>query len=102
FLSAGTYRFNATADDGVRVWVNGDLIIDEWHAGSARTFSAVKRVDSGSALIRIEYYEATQIAKIRFWWEPAETTTYPEWRGEYYNNMSLNGSPAFVRNDRSI
>jgi hypothetical protein len=102
FLSAGTYRFYATADDGVRVWVNGDEIINEWHPASNQTFSAIKQVDTGSALVRVEFYEATQLAKVHFWWEPVEQQSYPDWRGEYYSNKDLSGSPAFVRNDSGI
>ncbi len=102
YLSAGTYRFYAQADDGVRVWVNGEQIINEWHLSTGQTYSVVKKVDSGSALVRIEFYDASQIAKIRFWWEPAEQQSYPDWRGEYYSNKTLSGSSAFVRNDTSI
>jgi hypothetical protein len=102
YLPAGTYRFSVEADDGVRVWVNGEQIINEWHLASGRTYSVQKRVDSGSALVRVEYYEATQIAKIRFRWEPVDQQSYPDWRGEYYSNRDLSGSPAFVRNDTGI
>ena len=27
---AGAFKFTATSDDGIRVWVDGDLIIDQW------------------------------------------------------------------------
>ena len=100
YLPTGTYRFYVKADDGVRVWVNGDLVIDEWHSATGRTYSTEKRLDAGSHLVRIEYYEATQVASLRFWYEGAGS--YPEWRGAYYSNPNLNGSPAFERNDSSI
>lgn len=29
-LAAGRYRFTATSDDGIRVWVDGTLVIDQW------------------------------------------------------------------------
>lgn len=102
YLNAGTYRFYAFADDGVRVWVNGEQIINEWHLSTGKTYSADLRVDSGSALIRVEFYEATQIAKVRFWWEPIQQQNFPDWRGEYFNNRDLSGSSILVRNDRSI
>ncbi|HXF61630.1 MAG TPA: PA14 domain-containing protein, partial [Caldilineaceae bacterium] len=100
FLPAGAYRFYARADDGVRVWVDGVLVIDEWHASSGRTFSAERRLDSGSHLIRVEFYEASQIARIQVWWE--EVGEFGDWRGEYFANTGLNGPPAFVRNERAV
>src|SRR5687768_2232522 len=33
----GTYRFTATSDDGIRVWLDGALIIDQWYDHSATT-----------------------------------------------------------------
>ena len=30
-LTPGRYFFTAHADDGVRLWVNNQLLIDEWH-----------------------------------------------------------------------
>jgi hypothetical protein len=29
-FTAGTYRFTATADDGIRVWLDNELIINDW------------------------------------------------------------------------
>ncbi|MEM6313617.1 MAG: PA14 domain-containing protein, partial [Planctomycetota bacterium] len=29
-LEAGSYQFRTRSDDGIRVWVDGDLVIDEW------------------------------------------------------------------------
>ena len=102
YLSEGTYRFYAKADDGVRVWVNGELIIDEWDLASGQTYSVVKRVDSGSTLVRVEFYDVTQIAYIHVWWERTEQNEFPDWRGEYYDNRDLNGAPKFVRNDTAV
>jgi hypothetical protein len=102
FLPAGTYRFYALADDGVRVWVNGELIINEWSAATGRTYSAARQLDAGSVQVRVEYFEARQIAKLRVWWEAESSGNFPDWRGDYFANMELRGAPAFSRNDRVI
>ena len=102
FLPAGNYRFYATSDDGVRVWVNGDLLINEWHDATGRTYSAVRQLNAGTVQVRVEFYEARQIAKIRFWWDTDATGSYPDWRGDYFSNIDLGGSPAFSRNDSAI
>ena len=33
-FSAGNYRFSATMDDGMRVWVDDVLIVDSWNTGA--------------------------------------------------------------------
>ena len=99
-LASGTYRFYAQADDGVRVWVNGDLVIDEWHTATTRTYSAERYLSGGNQLIRVEFFEATQVASVHFWY--VQTDAYPDWRGAYFSNPDLSGSPAFERNDSSI
>ena len=38
-FDGGNYRFWATVDDGVRIWVDGQLIIDYWRIGPATTVS---------------------------------------------------------------
>jgi hypothetical protein len=36
FATAGTYTFNAVSDDGIRVWVDGALLIDQWRTSQPR------------------------------------------------------------------
>ena len=102
-FSEGTYRFNTTSDDGVRVWLDGDLIIDQWHDTSAVTYSAERTVSSGNHALRVEYYDNNQTATIRFWWERIDTSpSYPDWKGEYWSNRRFEGNPTLVRNDDEI
>ena len=37
-FSTGTYRFTATADDGIRLYVDGALLLDKWLDESATTY----------------------------------------------------------------
>ena len=99
----GNYRFSATVDDGVRVWVDGDLIIDKWRDSSAVTYTAERRLSGGNHALRVEYYDNNQNATIRFWWERIDgAASYPDWRGEYWSNRRLEGDPTLVRNDAEI
>jgi len=53
-----TYTFVTHSDDGVRVWVNGQVLIDDWmtHAGVVDTASMT--LTAGQLYdIKIEYYE---------------------------------------------
>lgn len=104
-LSPGTYRIIVTADDGIRVWVDDELLIDQWRDQSATTYSAQKYVGPGHHLVRVEYYEKYGQAVVKVSWRqetqppPPPPPGYGVWRGEYFNNESLSGPPALVRDD---
>ncbi|HSR35099.1 MAG TPA: PA14 domain-containing protein, partial [Anaerolineae bacterium] len=53
-LAAGTYRFTTTSDDGMRVYVDSSLIINEWYDHSTKTVSADKALVAGHHLIVVE------------------------------------------------
>ncbi|KAA3657310.1 MAG: hypothetical protein DWQ04_28460, partial [Chloroflexi bacterium] len=101
-FESGTYRFNATADDGVRVYVDGSLVIDEWHDATANTYSADVTIAAGSHTIRVDYYEGTGDANINVWWSKTSTTTSSTWLGEYYSTKDLTGAVTLTRNDSSV
>lgn len=66
---AGLYRFALTVDDGVRAWVDGSLIIDQWHDSSPKTYVADVRLAEGFHNFRIEYYEHSGGAQIDLRWQ---------------------------------
>ncbi len=96
----GNYRFSVTVDDGVRVTVNGRVIIDALVEGAPRTLTGDAAI-SGPAEVRVEYLERGGSGQIQFGYAQIDTAI-TDWRGEYFNNPSLQGTPAFVRNDRDI
>jgi hypothetical protein len=100
WFEEGIYRFHAVVDDGVRVYVDDGLVIDSWRDGGRRELTAERRLSSGTHALRIEYYERMGDALVQVWWE--KLVSYPEWKGEYWSNRSLSGSPSLVRNDASI
>lgn len=109
---AGYYNVNARVDDGVRVYLAGRLVIDDWRDGGARDLTAANLFLSGEVPVRVEYYDRGGSALIRVGFTPASTTgpaptatpipVFSEWRGEYFNNATLSGSPALSRNDRDV
>jgi hypothetical protein len=100
-LEGATYRFHVIVDDGARLWVDDQLIIDSWHDGSAREITADHAVVQGTHSLRVEYYENTGEARIQVWWEKV-TPSFPHWKGEYWSNPNLSGNPALVRNDGTL
>ncbi|OGM28311.1 hypothetical protein A2801_02535 [Candidatus Woesebacteria bacterium RIFCSPHIGHO2_01_FULL_41_10] len=56
--NAGTYRFYTVTDDGVRLWVNNQLIIDKWQDQSSQEWSGTIPLEASKRYdIRMDYYE---------------------------------------------
>lgn len=97
---AGTYRFTAVSDDGIRVWVDSVLIVNEWSDHAVRTTTVDRALTAGHHLITVEYYENGGNAVARFSWAPVTVIT--NWRGEYFNNTGLTGAAAVVRDEANV
>lgn len=64
-----TYTFYTVSDDGVRLWVNGQLLIDHWNNHSVREDSGSIALVAGQRYdIRLEYYENGGDAVARLLW----------------------------------
>lgn len=64
------YTFSVSSDDGVRVWIDGKLIIDDWRDHSATLSKGSIELTAGNLHdIKIEYYENRGDANIRLMWE---------------------------------
>ncbi|NJN81657.1 MAG: hypothetical protein HC802_04770 [Caldilineaceae bacterium] len=96
FSPAGYYRFTVRADDGVRVWLDNEPLVDEWHGSSNQSY-IVGRTLSGLHDLRIEYYEASGLAHIRFDFEYVGLS--PEWNAEYFTGTDLRGSPVLIQGE---
>jgi hypothetical protein len=99
-FTEGLYRFDALVDDGLRLFVDGYLVIDEWRDGGRREVKAERRLAAGNHSLRVEYYERVGRASVQVWWQ--KIYDYPEWRAEYWSNLTMEGLPKLVRNDRAI
>jgi len=56
-------------DDGVRLYVDGKLVIDEWESNPVTEFTGDIRLRAGNHAIKVEYYEFAYDARIKVWWE---------------------------------
>ncbi|WP_029218268.1 glycoside hydrolase family 3 C-terminal domain-containing protein [Xanthomonas cassavae] len=67
---SGDYDLQIAADDGVRLFLDDKLLIDQWSdAPRMRGGSASVRLEAGKAYdLRVEYYEATRDAGVRLAW----------------------------------
>ena len=70
---SGTYRFKATVDDGVRVWVAGKLLINEWRKQDDSQFVGEINLKAHHYYdLRIEYYNDWKGSVISVFWEPPQ------------------------------
>ena len=102
----GNYTFTTTADDGVRVYIDNELLIDQWKDQAPTTYTANKTVSAGDHTIRMEYYEKGGGATAKLSWVKENTSSPPPssetFVGQYFNNISLSGTPALTRNDAQV
>jgi len=75
-FTGGRYRFNMTADDGMRVWADNSIVLDAWILQPATTYVVDVDLAAGRHLIRVEYFDNTQDAVAKVSWT-AGTNTPP-------------------------
>jgi hypothetical protein len=66
FPTSESYTFYAEHDDGVKVEVDGEMLIDQWN--SKGNHSGMKSVKTGWQLVKIWYRDIEGDATIKVWW----------------------------------
>ena len=75
WCESATYHFTVTADDGVRLWVDEVLLIEQWRDNQGATFRADLALSQGYHRLRVEYYDASGRAMLRLEGAPPYTPT---------------------------
>ena len=96
------YEFSAMADDGMRLYIDGKLVLDLWEQGADGTDSEAMREESDISLqgkirlekgkkypIKIEYYETVQNARIHLFWESPSVERQIVPQQNLFTNTSL-------------
>ncbi len=76
--STGSWRFQTYSDDGVRIWVNGVQLINNWtdHSPTTNTSSSISLTAGQRYTIKVEFYERGGGATMQLRWRVPGTTTY--------------------------
>lgn len=94
----GTYTITTTSDDGVRLWLNDSLVINQWDDHSVKNNSTTVNLIQGKLYkIKMDYYENRGKAVIKLLWSyPGQSLTvvpqeylYPSAPTEYNINGAL-------------
>lgn len=73
-FSAGTYRFSTTSDDGSRIYVDGNLVVNHWSDHGATTLTGDVTLTAGTHRVKVEYYEAGGGASANVSWAVVPST----------------------------
>ena len=73
--TSGTYTLLVKADDGVRLWVDGLLVLDEWGPSTGKWYSeSFDWVGGSRHLFQLDYFESGGDARVFLQWvEPGGT-----------------------------
>lgn len=94
-LYSETYTFHTTSDDGVRLWVNGKKLIDNWNDHSETEDSGTITLTAGQKYdIRLEYYNNYDKGKIQLSWSSYSQSKQIVPKSQLYNEASDTQAPS--------
>jgi hypothetical protein len=73
-FDASSYVFSLTSDDGSRLYIDDQLVIDEWNDHGPTTFKATRNLSRGRHRIVVEYYENVGSSLVRLSWSKGTAT----------------------------
>ena len=76
--ASGNFRFQTNSDDGVRVWINGTRVINNWsdHSATLNTTGDIALTANQRYAITVEYYERGGQAVMQLRWRPPGSSSY--------------------------
>lgn len=67
---AGLYQFYAKVDDGIRVWVDNQKVMDSWRLNDSRNFSGNIVLEAGRYYdLRVDYFNDMLEGEITLYWQ---------------------------------
>jgi hypothetical protein len=75
--ATGKFTFQTVSNDGVRLWVNGTLVVNNWtnHATATNNSPVITLTKNQRYAITMEFYDNTGSAVVKLKWKrPGQTT----------------------------
>ncbi len=95
------YLFTVDVEGGVRLWLDGRMLIDDWVASGNRTLTAQSGVlDAGDHDLRVDYFKSGGVGKIHVSWQPIEAEA-PVAVIDLPNQQIVAGEPVQFKGERS-
>jgi glucose/arabinose dehydrogenase len=98
-FTAGTRTITVEGDDGVRLYIDGQLVINGWKDQGTTTYRANHNFTAGNHTLVLEYYEKTGTASVMLDIAAQSTTVIGApaggWKGDYWNVPAAGSQPAF-------
>lgn len=67
---SGDYKIGVNSDDGVRLWLNNELVVDQWHNRGATTDQVAIEMEAGKQYaVKLEYFDNGSDAICQLLWE---------------------------------
>lgn len=73
----GLYRFQVNADDGVRLWLDGQLLGESVTPDNVNLIDAQTQLSAGLHSIRIDYFQRGGGKALELWWQPPGESLQP-------------------------
>ncbi|WP_016955192.1 PA14 domain-containing protein [Catenovulum agarivorans] len=110
---SGDHIFTLEHDDRVRVWIDDELLVNDWTDGAQRSKTFNKTLAKNHAYkLKLEYYDASSSTRLSLHWKkPSQTaaviipssvlksravSSQSGFIASYFNNRTLTGSPVAV------
>ena len=76
--ATGNFQFQTRSNDGVRLWIGGNLVIDNWaaHSTTDNQSATVALVKNQRYAVTMEYYDNSGSAVARLFWKTPSSTTF--------------------------
>ena len=100
------YKFTVTSDDGARLYVDGQKVLDKWINQGPTTYTVDATVDRGRAPDRDGVLRGRRRRRREARYEPTAEPPPPPppepFAAEYFDNSDLSGAPVLTRTDDAI
>jgi glucose/arabinose dehydrogenase len=92
-FATGRYAFTTATDDGVRLYLDGQLVIDGWRDQSGYAYTYVADLVEGDHALVMEYYDNAVDATAKLSWETTIDQPDSAWTGRFWNTPGAGSSP---------